>query len=192
MPPTCTERGSYRSPPQRTTGFTLIELLIGIAIIGVLAGIGVIYMPRDSMQTREASRMLSADLNRARTEAIRLNTNVAIDFDNTACRSYCIYTDYTRSGSPDGNLDGDAAGTDEIAQPLLLDRDIASDFPRVVVASADFATLKRVWFDVRGLPRASSGAYFGSTGEVLLQPQGGGNGYRVTLEPQGRVQVTNQ
>jgi prepilin-type N-terminal cleavage/methylation domain-containing protein len=174
----------------RQAGFSLLELLVGMAIIGVLAGIGIAAMPVNRMQTREASRVLAADLNRARTEGIRLNTNVAIDFDAASCASYCIYTDYTRSGSPDGNLDGDPDGTLEISQPILVNRDLGQDFPRMTVVSADFGNSPRVWFDVRGLPRASSGAYFSATGKVVLRPLNGEPGFVVTLEPQGRVQVT--
>jgi prepilin-type N-terminal cleavage/methylation domain-containing protein len=181
-----------RSSGTPLVGFTLIELLIGIAIIGVVASVGIIYMPRGSMAAREAARVLAADLNRARTEGIKHNTNVAFDFDNAACTGYCIYTDFSRSASPDGNLDGDPAGTIELAQPKLLDRSLASEFPRMEVVSFDFGSSPRVWFDVRGLPRASTGAYFGSTGRIVLRPSDGGSGYVVTLEPQGRVQVSRE
>jgi prepilin-type N-terminal cleavage/methylation domain-containing protein len=178
----------------RSSGFSLIELIIGIGIIGILAAIGIAAMPRDRMQAREAARMLAGDLNRARTEGIRLNTNVAIDFDNAACRDYCIYADYTRSGSPDDDLDND--GVSDVSSTFpdakLLDRSLSQDFPRVTVTSADFGSSPRIWFDVRGLPRASTGAYFATTGVVVLRPISGEPGYLVKLEPQGRVQVSKE
>ncbi|MEX2541283.1 MAG: GspH/FimT family pseudopilin [Trueperaceae bacterium] len=173
-------------------GFSLIELLIGIAIIGVMAGIGFIAMPRGSLQAREAARVLAADLNRARTEGIRLNTNVAFDFDNAACTGYCIYADPSRSAIPDGDLDGDPDNGLELDPAKMLDRTLSKEFGRMTVVSADFGSSPRVWFDVRGLPRASTGAYFAATGEIILRPTDGGKGYVVTLEPQGRVQVTRE
>lgn len=177
---------------RRDGGFSLIELIIGVCIIGILTGIGILFMPLDRMQAREAARIVAADLNRARTEAIKHNTNVAFDFDNASCSGYCVYTDYSRSATPNGNLDGDANGTIELAEPILIDRTITTEFPRMIVASATFGSSSRVWFDVRGLPRASTGAYFASTGRIVLRPRNNEAGFVVTLEPQGRVQVTNE
>lgn len=179
-----------RSAPQH--GFTLIELLIGMAIIGVMAGIGLIAMPRGSLQAREAARVLAADLNRARTEGIRLNTNVAFDFDNAACNGYCVYSDPGRNATPDGDLDGDPDNGLELDPAKLLDRTLSKEFGRMSVVSADFGSSPRVWFDVRGLPRASTGAYFATTGKIVLRPTNGSSGYVVTLEPQGRVQVARE
>lgn len=171
-------------------GFTLLELLVAIAIVGILSSIGYLSLPRDRFAAREAARVLAADLNRARSEAIRLNTNVALQFGGAGCGDYCLYADFGRSGAADGDLDGD--GTVDLARPVLLRREVAAEFPRVVLTAEGFGATETIWFDVRGLPRGSTGAYLGATAAATLRPTSGEAGFRVTLEPQGRVQVVQE
>ena len=179
-------------PTRARAGFTLLELLVVLAMISVLAGLGFTSLPRDRFAAREAARVLAADLNRARSEAVRLNTNVALQFGGSDCGDYCLYTDFARSGAPDGNVDGDVGGTIELANPVLLRRTAANDFPRATLTASGFGSSARIWFDVRGLPRISTGAYLGSTASVTIRPAGGDPGFLVTLEPQGRIQVASE
>ena len=173
-------------------GFTMLEVLVAMAMVGILASIGYVSLPRDRFAAREVARVLAADINRARSEAVRLNTNVALQFGGVDCGDYCLYTDLSRSGTPDANLDGDAAGTTEIGNPMLQRRTIGGDFPRVVMSASGFGTSSTIWFDVRGLPRGSTGAFMGATAAAVIRPMDADAGFRVTLEPQGRVQVITE
>lgn len=171
----------------RRTGFTLLEMMVAMAIVSILAGLGYISLPRDRFAAREAARVLAADMNRARSEAVRLNTNVALDFGGSACAGgdYCVYTDPHRLGVPDGEL-GDGA---DAVRPELLRRSVAQEFPRATLAVSGLGTDNRIWFDVRGLPRSSTGSYSSATASVVVRPRGAESGFLVTLEPQGRIQM---
>lgn len=186
---TPTTIASARGPRGRA-GFTMLEVLVTMAMVGILASIGYISLPRDRFAAREAARVLAADLNRARSEAVRLNTNVALQFGGGAdCGVYCLYADPARSGAPDGDLDGD--GTTDVA-PTLQRRGVTADFPRVQMSASGFGDTSRIWFDVRGLPRVSTGAFMANTARVAVRPTGADAGFVVTLEPQGRVQVVSE
>lgn len=162
-----------------------------MAIVAILTGLGYITLPRDHFAAREAARVLAADINRARSEAIRLNTNVALDFGGSGCAGaeYCLYTDPGRTGSPDGDLDLDGAAD---TSAVLLRRDVAGTFPRASLTASGFGTDARIWFDVRGLPRTSTGGYVSGTGTAIVRPLGSDAGFVVTLESQGRVQVMSE
>lgn len=188
-------RSGARTPSRRNmiVGFTILEMLVTMAIVSILAGLGYVSLPRDRFAAREAARVLAADMNRARSEAIRLNTNVALDFGGAACAGgdYCLYADPDRLGDADADLDGDGAA-DPGVQPALLRRAVATDFPRVSLAASGFGSENRIWFDVRGLPRTQAGSYAATTASVTLRPIGSDAGFLVTLEPQGRVQVVSE
>ncbi|RWX45042.1 prepilin-type N-terminal cleavage/methylation domain-containing protein [Candidatus Electrothrix marina] len=64
-------------------GFSAPELLIVMAIIGILAGIGIPSFLRSQPERRlaNATRNLYSDLQKARLLAVRNNTNVVVSFD---------------------------------------------------------------------------------------------------------------
>ena len=74
------------------SGFTLTEIVITIAIIGILSAVAIptflAWMP--NMQLKSAARDLYSAMQRARSEAGRTNTDMAIVFDGANNRySFC-------------------------------------------------------------------------------------------------------
>lgn len=148
-------------------GFTLLELLVVIAIIGILSTIGIVNLPRDRIQVREATRIITADINRARSEAIRLNAPVSLSFDLTGS-SYTLYQDENKDWVADGGV-------------FLLNRRLSSEFPLAGLASSTF-TNHRVRFDVRGLPSADGTITISSKGHSTYKLD-------VVMASQGRLRV---
>lgn len=155
-------------------GVTLVELLVVLAIVSVLATLGFVHLPQDRVHLREASRILQADLMRARSEAIRYNTFVAVAFD-PAGGDYRMFIDADRNKISDtGAL-------------LPLASSLAS-FPRARLSAVNFTGSDTLWLDPRGLPRNASGAFaagsvtFTSSRNTRLQ-------YRVIVASHGRVRI---
>ncbi|NOT99956.1 MAG: prepilin-type N-terminal cleavage/methylation domain-containing protein [Gallionella sp.] len=67
------------SPSMNSSGFSLIELLIGIAIFGIAMSFGMSSFSvwTQNSQIRTAAESIQNGLQRARGEAVQLNTNVA-------------------------------------------------------------------------------------------------------------------
>lgn len=153
-------------------GFTLLELLIVITIIGIISAVGLPNLRRDTPQVRDAARVITADLNRVRSEAIRLNTPVGITFV-PGSGSYQAYIDANRDGTSD---DGS----------VIFQRLLAVEFPFAVLTSTNL-TNNRLWFDVRGLPRNSGGG-FGAGTIVLTSKRDTSYKIDVTVASQGRIE----
>ena len=212
-PPPLAPPGSSRTPrspvprtppraPRAKHGFTLIEILIAVAIVGILLSVGFTSLPRERFAARETARIVAADLTRGRSEAIRLNTRVAVSFaPGQACGRWCVFTDYDRTGLPDGSLYGgtendpnyiaaaDFSGA-EIAHPLLQSRTVESS-PAVAIAGADFGGGTTVWFNVRGLPTTAAGGLLPGTGTVTISASGAPL-FDVHVDPSGRVRVVGR
>lgn len=153
-------------------GLSLIELIIVVAILGILSTIGFLNLRRDTPQVREAARILAADLMRARTEAIRLNTTIAVKIDASA-NSYSMFLDSDRNGTSDDSK-------------TIMQRVVTGDFPLADVTTT--LTNGLIWFDVRGLPRDSAGNFSDATVNVQSKQD---SSYQlvVALSSQGRIEV---
>lgn len=157
-------------------GFTLLELLVVITIIGILSAVGIMSLPRDKIQVREASRIISADILRARSEAIRLNTRVELAF-NVTNDSYIL------NCSEDRDCDGEPDSSDVATVPTnILERRLGSEFPLADLSAASFISGASIWFDVRGLPNGAGSVTVASKGRSSYALQ-------VLMAAQGRVRV---
>jgi prepilin-type N-terminal cleavage/methylation domain-containing protein len=153
-------------------GFSLIELIVVVAIIGILATIGFVNLRRDRPQVREAARITAADLSRARSEAIRLNTRVALQFD-PATNSYRSFEDANRDATSDTGR-------------FLFERSLA-EFALADLRSTNF-TDNVIWFDARGLPQNSLGG-FGAGSVRYVSTNDKNYEISIVLAAQGRIQV---
>lgn len=60
---------------------SVIELIIVITILGILIALGGGWFSSDRTRVNQAAQILSADVTRARLEALRRNVPVGIRFD---------------------------------------------------------------------------------------------------------------
>jgi Tfp pilus assembly protein FimT len=57
---------------------TLLELVVAVAVIGVLAGTGIVFLPRHGMTVAQAQRITSSAITFTRFEAIKQNASFTI------------------------------------------------------------------------------------------------------------------
>lgn len=168
---------------RRGGGLTLIEIIVVLAVLGILLTIGLGYFNPDRIAVSQASQVLSSQVNRARLEAIRNNTNGGITVNTTGNGSYQVWV-----------LDRNNPNNRVVLQTITLGQ---GDFPRV---RCQFATLTastssttncpnagtyNFTFDARGVPQ--------DQGRLSIVLSNFANNYQrtVCINQQGRSQVVS-
>lgn len=159
----------------RNRGLSIIELLVVLAIVGILAGIGVTQLNSAGTATSQASQVVASAINQARFEAVRTNNTagfevIAADANQSGTMRICRNVNEAQALS---------CATGTIVQTIVLSE---GDLGRARIASP--ATLA-VFFDRRGVVRNPA-----SSGQVItITDRGGGNIRTVTILPTGRAEV---
>ena len=138
-----------RHPMNRNdeTGFTLIELMVIVAISGIISVLAITQFQSMISRTKakSATRQLRADLQKAKLEAIKRNTDCLVDFTvavpgNSGTCITCISTDN----------DCDDAGD------TIISRLDFNDYSNVELQNANFTGATVFVFNSRGMPGLAS------------------------------------
>ncbi|WP_163836215.1 GspH/FimT family pseudopilin [Spartinivicinus ruber] len=159
---------------KKTTGFTLIELMVTIAVLAIIAGIGIPSMSNfiDNNRMNSAKDRLAAAISLARSNAITNNTKTIICGLKTANASECSDTGEWRFGwmvfSDENNNDQYDKGTDKDDGELLVRVDRLSDnsIQYAIHQEAAAKTVKAFYYRPNGL----AGAKIGSDKALLAKP----------------------
>lgn len=128
-------------------GMSVVELFIVVAMLGILMALGGGWFNSDRTRVNQAAQILSADITRARLEAIRRNVPVGVRFDfGSGANRYQVVADSDQNGLDENDpvISRTQFGAGEYARIVgRLRRCTADDAPPS--ASAD------VVFDPRGV-----------------------------------------
>ncbi len=84
---------------KRASGLSVIELIVVTTILGILIALGGGWFSSDRMRVNQAAQILSADVTRARLEALRRNVPVGIRFSFAGgTNRYEIVADTNQNG----------------------------------------------------------------------------------------------
>jgi len=145
---------------------SLIELMIGLAILGILLGLGIpaFTVMLQNLQIRSAAEAVVSGLQTARNEAVRRNTNVRFQLVN----SMDDQCDLVENGPHwvvsrnDASSKCDRATVtaflepNDTAQPQIVQKRLAEDGTATLLASSAGAAASTVIFNSVG--RAASGS----------------------------------
>ncbi len=163
------------------SGFTMIEIMVTVAIAGILAAVafGSLRNQLPRARTNSAARQLRSDLQKAKLEAIKRNTNCLVAFtksagnDRGACAT-CI----------DSNGDNACKAADDI---MVTDLDF-NDYDSVELSDANFSGNQIFVFDSRGMPKQTTGAM--SFGTAVVNCTSDANYSRsVVMSSVGRLKI---
>ena len=161
-------------------GFSAIELMVAVAIIAVTAALAApdIIEWGSNQRLKSASRDVLSNLQKARIEAVKRNTNqVVISFTAGVydpageVGSYRIFVDNGAGGGTAGNFVRD--GTESILVQETMPRNVS-------LYSANFGGLPVTIFSPNGLPNAS--------GTVDMR-NNKSNYFRAFLSPAGNLRL---
>ncbi len=155
---------------QQNSGFTLVELMVTVAVLAVLLAIAIpsFQGTLDKRRLTGAAEQLYADLQYARSEAIRQNRNVTVYFSETS--PWCYGIDDDTSSACNCSSAPSACTVGGVQKVVTVSVPLCSNF-----TSDNFA------FD----PRRGTAA---PQGTVFLQSSAIGT-VRVTVSNPGRVRI---
>lgn len=148
--------------PSKSSGFTLIELMIGIAIFALALSLGVssFRVWIQNTQIRNAAESILTGLQRSRSEAVKLNTNVEFNLvgTNSAWSAMAtvsgVPTTLDSSSGREGSKNVTATGLDSIDDPATTIT--FNSFATVIPNDDASTTLSRIILDSATLDAADS------------------------------------
>jgi type IV fimbrial biogenesis protein FimT len=159
---------------RKSLGFTLIELLVTLTVAGILLGVAVPSFRNIVMSNRDANQInsLSLSFNYARSEAVKLNTQVGVQV--------CPSSDaLTCNGPANGWADG----------WIVLDMS-ATPNPNVIQAVPALSgpnTLAAAGAGANGITFKSNGTVVGSAQIKICDPRGAAYARDVEVSPVGSI-----
>ena len=165
---------------ERQTGLTLVELMIVLAIIGIVAAVGIpSYLSRQSFrQLNTTARDLYSNLQLAKLQAIQRNSDVVLSFTPAAPAAFTSYQVFVDSGAG-GGVAGD--GIRNGAEPLLQALSVTAMPAGVAPCTQTFGG-SAVRFSTRGLPRVA--------GTITMNSSDGAR-RTITVTVAGRIQLSD-
>ena len=158
----------------KQSGFTTIELIIVVALLSILAAVGIPsylnWLP--DIRLKSAARNLKSDMMLAQQRAIRENARVAVVF-NTGGKSYTVFVDNGAGGGTPN--DWTQNGTEALLKTETMPSQVAMD-----LAAFGAAADQRVSFDGRGLPDQSGEVRLSNTKNIIR---------RISLSIVGRATI---
>jgi len=146
--------------PAKNSGFTLIELMIGIAIFALTLSFGVPSFRAwiQNTQIRNAAETIMNGIQRSRSEAVKLNTNVEFIMSGTAWSAVAmisgVATTLDSSSGREGSKNVTASSVDAANAPADT---ITFSSLATVIPNTDFSnTLRRIMLDSTSLSAADS------------------------------------
>lgn len=186
------KRQTYHMDRLSQNGFTLNELIMVIALVAIIATLAVPSMKGfiDTSRLKSASEAIAGDLQLARSEAVKRNTSISVNFDadgsstwcygideNTGCD--CNLSDPTNASACALPISGNqilyASTTDSSVTPNL-----SSDYDGIELAPPSFSGNSYTTFSpTRGTASAGTLTLTADNGRIL----------KIVISAIGRVKI---
>ena len=167
---------------KKDAGFSLMELMVAIAILAILAAIGIpgLIGWRDKAQLGRAARDVYSNFQKAKIEAVRRNTPITVTF-RTVENDFIVYVD--------ANDDWTYQAGEEIARPIPW-----SNYPGVSLDTAEGGgdglsfgnPVNGIEFTPNGFARDNTDALAGGT--VYLNNQSNKK-ISIVVSPAGNIRI---